>query len=164
MSKQFLSGERMIDKLFEILVVAPNIYLCGNGGSAANAIHIANDWVSVGLRAQALVSDIATVTAIANDFGYHLIFSKQLEVFGRKGDVLVLLSGSGESTNILAAAAKAAEIGMQIVVITGAWRDPAPKITEIARLSFRVGDDMQDAEGAQLFIGHAIYKLMKGAA
>lgn len=125
-------------KLAKAIKKAQRVYLCGNGGSAANAIHIANDLIAVGIKAQALTADIATLTAIANDFGYQQVFSRQLMVLGQPGDLLIALSGSGNSPNILNAVVTALDIGMEIVKIFGN----------------ELGENMQQAEETQIRLGH----------
>ena len=122
---------------------AKRVYLCGNGGSAANAIHIANDLIACGIRAHALTADIATLTAIANDFGYPWVFSHQVSLFGEPGDLLIALSGSGKSQNILAAIAAAEDIGMDVFRMFGG----------------ELG--MQSAEEAQLVLGHEAMRWLK---
>jgi len=112
----------VIDKLVELVAHANHVYLCGNGGSAANAIHIANDLVSTGIKAYPLTADIATLTAIANDFDYTDIFSRQLQVFGVSGDLLIALSGSGRSRNILRAIRTAKLQKMKTVAIFGTFK------------------------------------------
>ena len=84
------------------------IMFCGNGGSAGNAIHLANDFIygaglgyGKGLRVEALSANPAVLTCLANDIGYENIFSEQIRVKGNVGDVLIVLSGSGNSPNIL---------------------------------------------------------------
>lgn len=121
---------------------ARRTYLAGNGGSAANALHIANDLIACGIRAHALTGDVATLTAIANDEGFERVFVRQLEVFGTDRDVLILLSGSGRSPNILAAANYGRHIGMAVHEIFGA----------------AMGMDMQQAEEYQIRLGHALRK------
>ena len=86
------------------------VFLCGNGGSAGNAVHLANDFLygiskirGSGLRVHALPANTAVLTCLANDEGYDSIYSLQLAVQARAGDVLVVLSGSGNSANILKA-------------------------------------------------------------
>src|SRR5687767_1570316 len=106
-------------KLAKAIKKANRVYLCGNGGSAANAIHIANDLISCGVRAQALTGDIATFSAIANDFDYESVFSRQLECLGSPGDLLLALSGSGRSPNILKAIQAAKDQGMTSFAIVG---------------------------------------------
>lgn len=135
--------------LTEAIRKAKRVYLIGNGGSAANAIHIANDLVSCGISAQALL-DIATVTAIANDYGYEHIFSRQIEVFGNKGDLLICLTGSGNSKNILNAIETAKARGMDTFVITGGGK--------AATISPHIltDDNMQLSEERQLILGHEV--------
>lgn len=91
-----------------------NIFICGNGGSSANAQHIANDFIYgvgvakdkkqkniKGLKIEALTSNANIVTCLANDIGYENIFSYQLSVKAKKGDLIIILSGSGNSSNVL---------------------------------------------------------------
>jgi D-sedoheptulose 7-phosphate isomerase len=138
------------------------VFLCGNGGSAANAIHIANDLVSCGVRAQALTGDVATLTAIANDFDYESIFSRQLEVFGSAGDLLVALSGSGRSPNILKALQAAKDKGMEAWAIVGEFNQDSPA-THIATHSMKWGKDMQEAEEKQVYLGHKVMRWLKSS-
>lgn len=115
---------------------AKRIYIIGNGGSYANAQHIANDLIACGIKAFTI--DPATLTATANDYGYEFIFSYWLHAVGEAGDLLIALSGSGRSPNILKALNTANLIGMDIWCEFGAAK----------------GLDMQQAEEAQLHIGH----------
>ena len=131
---------------------AKRVYICGNGGSAANAMHIVNDLVSVGVRAHSL-TEVATLTAIANDFGYEHVFSRQLKVYGEAGDLLIALSGSGNSPNILKALETAKHLGMSSWLITG--NDKAKGILLADDFSIK-GGNMESAEEAQLFIGHCL--------
>jgi D-sedoheptulose 7-phosphate isomerase len=100
------------------------IYFIGNGGSAATAAHFAND-LAIGtncsarpFRALSLCDNQAVVTAIANDFGYEHVFSRQLQVLGRPGDVLVAISASGNSPNLLRAVEYAQRSDIRTVGIT----------------------------------------------
>ncbi len=103
------------------------LFLCGNGGSAATASHLANDLgkgASYGrqgprFRVIALTDNIPWITALANDVSYDVVFAEQLRNLGQSGDVLLAISGSGNSPNILAAAAAAREIGMEVIGWTG---------------------------------------------
>ena len=86
------------------------IYLCGNGGSAGNAIHLANDFLygvgiknGVGMRVEALSANPAVLTCLANDIGYEQIYAEQIRVKANPGDVLLVLSGSGNSPNVVKA-------------------------------------------------------------
>ena len=87
-----------------------SVYLCGNGGSAANAIHLANDLLygagisnGAGLKVEALTANPAVITSLANDVGFADIFAEQLRVKAHAGDVLIALSGSGNSPNVVKA-------------------------------------------------------------
>lgn len=98
---------------------------CGNGGSAADAQHFSAELVGrfererIGLPAIALTTDNCTLTAIANDYGYDLVFSKQISAIGKKNDVLFAISTSGNSPNIVQAINAAHEKKMKIVAMTG---------------------------------------------
>lgn len=146
--------------LAECIKAAKRVYLAGNGGSAANAIHIANDLVSCGIRAQALTADVSTLTAIANDFGYEHVFSRQIEVFGEPGELLLVLSGSGRSPNILAALTKARALGMKTGGVFGAWNG-MHEMMQLADCCVVFGKDMQDAEDHQLTVGHEVLRWLK---
>ena len=138
------------------------IYICGNGGSAANAIHIANDFiygaavgksrVTSGARVEALSSNSAVLTCLANDLDYKYIFSEQIRVKGESGDMLVCLSGSGNSQNILEAISIATDIGMSSWSIVG-YDGGAAKTMSSRSIHFEI-DDMQIAEDAQLLAAH----------
>ena len=149
-------------RLAEDISAAKRVYLAGNGGSAANAIHIANDLVSCGIRAQALTADVSTLTAIANDFGYEHVFSRQLEVFGEPGDLVLVLSGSGRSPNILAALAKAKALGVKSWGLFGAWNG-LHEMAKLADCCIVFGKDMQEAEDHQLKVGHEVLRWLKEA-
>ncbi len=101
--------------------------ICGNGGSAADAQHLATEFVSTltldhprpSIAAVALTTDTSALTAIANDFGVEGMFSRQVEALGRTGDVLIAISTSGDSANVLRAAEKARELGLGVIALTG---------------------------------------------
>lgn len=142
---------------------AKRTYICGNGGSAANAIHIANDLVACGVRAEALTADVATLTAIANDHAYEDIFARQVRCKGEKGDILLVLSGSGQSKNVLAALSVARSMGMQTWAVVGNYghgKGPIPHAEHIIRR----GGNMQEAEEAQLKLGHEAMRWLKNAS
>lgn len=134
------------------------VFLCGNGGSAANAMHLANDWALIsrgqpaGLRVEALSANPAVVTTLANDFGYERIFSDQIEVKGRAGDLLLGLSGSGNSRNVIVALEAAVAKGMNTAAIVGYSGGTCREAAQLC-LHFPV-DDMQVAEDLQLIVGH----------
>ena len=148
-------------KLAKAIKKARRVYLCGNGGSAANAIHMANDLVSCGIKAQPLPADIATVTAIANDFDYAQVYSRQVQVHAEKGDLLIVLSGSGNSPNILAALAEAQVKGIESFAIVGEYQETQAE--KLATHTIRWGKDMQDAEEKQLYLGHKVMRWLKAS-
>jgi len=137
------------------------IYLCGNGGSAGNAIHLANDFLygagvtrGIGLRVEALTANPAVLTCLANDIGYENIFSEQLRVKANIGDVLVVLSGSGNSPNVVRALEMGDSLGMATFAILGYSGGKCKEIAQYA-IHFEI-DDMQIAEDLQLIIGHMV--------
>lgn len=101
------------------------LLIIGNGGSAADAQHIAAEIIGrykqdrPGYAALALTTDTSALTAIANDYGFEQVFARQVEGLGRRGDVLLALSTSGRSPNILAALRKARELGLVTIGFTG---------------------------------------------
>ncbi len=118
--------ERGAHILHEVVKNGNRLFVCGNGGSAADAQHFAAEWVCKykkerrSLPAIALTVNTATITAIGNDYGYEHVFERQIEALGKKGDVLVAITTSGASKNILSAVAKAKELGLTVIVLTGA--------------------------------------------
>jgi D-sedoheptulose 7-phosphate isomerase len=124
--RQTLSAILVIaDKIANTLRAGGKLMLAGNGGSAADAQHIAAEFLSrfaadrKPLAAIALTTDTATLTAIGNDYGYEHVFERQLRGLGRKGDVFIALSTSGRSANVLAALKAARAIGITTIGFTG---------------------------------------------
>lgn len=113
------------------LRVGGRVLLCGNGGSATDAQHIAAELVGrfyknrPALDAEALTVNTASLTAIGNDFGFDQILSRQVEAKGRKGDVLVGITTSGNSPNVIRALEKGREKGLTLIGLTGANREAA---------------------------------------
>ena len=122
---------------------AKRVYLIGNGGSAANAIHICNDLLACGIKAYTL--DIASLTASANDYGYETVFYRWISAVGEEGDLLIALSGSGTSSNIVKAIEIAEIKGMETFLVTDYLRTM----------------DMQQSEEQQLFSGHEVMRWLK---
>ena len=137
------------------------VFLCGNGGSAGNAIHLANDFLygtakktGGGIRAIALPANTAVLTCLANDIGYDYIFSEQLAVQAQKGDLLIALSGSGNSENIVRALEQASAMEVKSFAILGFSGGKSMQLADSA-IHFPV-DDMQIAEDLQLIVGHMV--------
>lgn len=107
------------------LLADGKILACGNGGSAADSQHFAAELLNrfererPGLAAIALTTDTSTLTSIANDYDYQQVFSKQVQALGKPGDVLLAISTSGGSRNVLAAVVAAHDRGMKVVALTG---------------------------------------------
>ncbi|QRX84049.1 phosphoheptose isomerase [Glaciimonas sp. PAMC28666] len=114
-----------VELMFSALSNGNKILCCGNGGSAADSQHFAAELVGrfererLPLPAMALSTDTSIITAIANDYSYNEIFSKQVQAFGQAGDVLLAFTTSGNSANILAAIDVALERDMRVVALTG---------------------------------------------
>ena len=135
------------------------VYLCGNGGSAGNAEHLANDFLfgagrraGRGLRVEALGANSAVVTALANDIGYDQIYAEQIKIKAHPGDILLVLSGSGNSPNVVKALESGNAKGMKTFAILGF---SGGRCKELAQhpIHFAI-DDMQIAEDLQLVVGH----------
>ncbi len=114
-----------VELMFMALSNGNKILACGNGGSAADCQHFAAELVGrfererLPLPAMALTTDSSILTAIGNDYGYQDIYSKQVQAFGQSGDVLLAISTSGNSSNIVAAIEAALERDMRVVALTG---------------------------------------------
>ena len=130
--------------LISKVIRADRVFVIGNGGSYANAMHICNDLLLCGKPAFTL--DPATLTAFANDFGYEGVFARWLQVVGSPGDLLIALSGSGTSENILAAMDVADHKNMQV------WLES----------NYLKECDMQASEERQLLMGHNLMRALRG--
>jgi D-sedoheptulose 7-phosphate isomerase len=136
-----------------------NIYLCGNGGSAGNAIYMANDFLygagtrfGCRLRVEALSANSAVITCLANDLGYDHILAEQLRVKGNRGDVLIVISGSGNSPNVVKALHTANSLEMGTFAVPGFSGGQCKELAQHP-IHFSM-DDMQIAVDIQLIIGH----------
>jgi D-sedoheptulose 7-phosphate isomerase len=154
------------DCLWEARHLKRQVFLCGNGGSAANAIHIANDFLYgvsknsyAAIKVHALTANQSILTCLANDISYDEIFSYQLEALAQKDDVLIVLSGSGNSPNIVKAIQTAKIIGMKAFAILGY---DGGRCLEITDNSIHIPiNDMQISEDMQLVIGHMIMQWLR---
>jgi len=143
------------------------LLLCGNGGSAADCQHIAGELVSVlnqsfprpGLAALAMTTDSSILTASANDFGYEGIFERQTQALARPGDVLIGISTSGNSENVVRALRYAAAHDVRTLVLTGA---SGGKMTDVAEIAIRVPSAVvQHIQEAHITIGHVLCDLVE---
>jgi D-sedoheptulose 7-phosphate isomerase len=153
--------------LTECLASSGKILLCGNGGSAADCQHIAAEFVSVlnqsflrpGLAAIALTTDTSILTAIANDFGYGGVFERQVQALGKPGDVLIGLSTSGNSENVLRAFVYARQHRIKTVGLTGT---PGGKFGNACDICIRVpAESTQFIQESHIMIGHIVCDLVE---
>ena len=151
----------LAEDLLECWRTGRQVFLCGNGGSAGNAIHLANDLLygvarkaGGGMRVNALSSNPAVITCLANDVGYDQIYSEQLAVMASSGDLLIALSGSGNSPNIVKSIEQAKKMGVKSYAVLGYSGGKCKEIADVA-IHFPV-DDMQVAEDLQLVVGHML--------
>jgi D-sedoheptulose 7-phosphate isomerase len=129
--------QRAGDLICSTLTKGNKILICGNGGSAADAQHIAAElvgryeqqrrsWPSI-----ALTTDTSALTALSNDFGYEEVFARQIAGLGMRGDLLIAISTSGKSVNVVKAAEKARELGCYVIGLTGETREPLAALCDI---------------------------------
>ncbi|MDP2287948.1 MAG: SIS domain-containing protein [Actinomycetota bacterium] len=154
------SIQKAADCIATCLTSGGTVYFAGNGGSAADAQHLAAelmgrfDFERAPLKAICLNTDTSLLTAIANDYGYDSVFSRQIHGHAARGDVAVLISTSGESPNIVAALKAAHEIGVRTIGLTGS---PESMLAKECDIALAVGtfatSHVQEAHGA---IGHAM--------
>ncbi len=145
----------------EALGAGRTVFFAGNGGSAAHAQHIATEYVvryrpvkRKAAAALALSTDSSLLTAAGNDLGFEQIFARQIEAHGRKGDLLVLVSTSGKSADLLAAARAARAAGMKVVGLLAAGGGPLAQLVDLAII---VPTDVAPlAQEIQLAIDHHV--------
>src|SRR6201990_3636145 len=159
--------ERLAYDLRDCWQTGRQVFFCGNGGSGGNANHLANDFLYAlsktrgsGLRVHSLSSNPSVITCLANDEGYDQVFSLQLAVLARKGDVLITFSGSGNSPNILKALDESKKLGMTSYAVLGFTGGKAKAMADVP-IHFDV-DDMQIAEDAQMIGGHMLLQWLHG--
>ena len=136
------------------------IFFCGNGGSAADAQHIAAELSGRfykdrgALYAEAFHVNTSFLTAVANDYGYEHVFARAVQAYCHKGDVLFLLSTSGNSKNILLAAEKAKNIGVKIVAFTG---QDGGELAGMADIVLKIpSNDTARIQEAHILLGHTL--------
>lgn len=153
------------ETLSEVFRQGGKALFCGNGGSAADAQHIAAELSGrfytdrPPLYAEALHVNSSYLTAVANDYGYERVFSRMVEAAGRSGDVLVAISTSGNSPSILEAAAKARQIGMIVIGMTGA---SGGKLAAHCDLLLNVpSTDTPRIQEVHILIGHIMCEIVE---
>lgn len=149
----------------ETLEAGGKLMFCGNGGSAADAQHLATEYVvrfrrdGRPLPAVALTTDTSLLTAAANDYGFAQVFARQVDALGRPGDLLFLHSTSGESENLLEAARRASRRGVRTVALLA--RGGGRLKEEVDAALVLPTDHSARAQELQLAVGHAICDLVE---
>lgn len=145
------------------------LLFAGNGGSAADAQHLAAEYVGIGLPALALTTDSSVLTALGNDFGFDQVFAHQVRALGRRGDMLFLHSTSGSSPNILAAAQLALELEVDVCGLVAKGGGRFSEYFQGAGWAYRgtvagyvvPTDSTSMAQEAHLAIGHIVFEAVR---
>lgn len=141
------------------------VLICGNGGSAADAQHMAAEMVGRmlidrrPLPAIALTTDSSNLTAIGNDFGYDVVFEKQVQALARKEDVLLAISTSGNSKNVILAVEAAKKVGAKVITLTGGT---GGKLKDMGEISINVsgGKNSSRIQESHIFAVHSLVDLL----
>jgi D-sedoheptulose 7-phosphate isomerase len=152
--------ERAARVVADALAGGGQVLFCGNGGSAADAQHLAAELVGrlakerPAYRAVALTTDSSVLTAVGNDYGYAEVFARQVQGIGRRGDVLVAISTSGRSENVLRAAAAAKQAGLAVIALLGPVHSPLDATADVA---LHVDGELAGlVQQGHITVGHAI--------
>lgn len=159
--------EELARAMLETIKSGHKILLFGNGGSAADSIHIAAELVGrfrkerKALPAIALAANISSVTALGNDYNFDYIFERQVEAFGNKGDAAIGISTSGSSKNVVRGILKASRMGLKTAALTG---NKIGELCKIADICIRVpSDSTPRIQEAHIAIGHIVCELIDDA-
>jgi D-sedoheptulose 7-phosphate isomerase len=161
----------VIGEAAKLMIAAINnggkVMFCGNGGSAADSQHIAAEFVGRfilkrrALPAIALTTNTSTLTAIANDFSYEDVFARQVQAIAKSGDVLVGISTSGKSKNVVNAVRAARESGCKIVAMTGST---GGELADLVDVCVKVpSDNTQRIQECHILIGHILCGLVESS-
>ena len=151
-----------IDLILESFANEKKIMFMGNGGSAADAQHMSAEFVSrfmfdrPGLASIALTTDTSALTAIGNDYGFDMLFARQIQALGNDGDLLIAYSTSGTSPNILKGMEAAREKGIRIVGLTGI-RKPAQAMINLCNIAIQIPSESTPyIQEGHLVVGHIL--------
>jgi len=166
-SIQFEQVSAFVEALVDARLHHRSVYFIGNGGSSSTASHMATDLgvgsqrVGAGVRAISLVDNVAVVTATGNDEDFTEIFSRQISLLARPGDILVAISASGNSPNVVAAVRAARDVPMTVVALTGFTGGTLRGLADIVvHVDTEVGD-YGPAEDAHLVVNHMVTELLR---
>ncbi|HZP24431.1 MAG TPA: SIS domain-containing protein [Terriglobales bacterium] len=167
LASQEAAFQRAADLLIGCLLRGSKIVWCGNGGSAADAQHLAAELVGrfrrprCALNSFALTADVSVLTAISNDFGFEKVFERQVEALCQPGDVVVGLSTSGDSGNVCGALRRARQLHISTVAITG---EGGGRLAEFADICLRVpSTDTARIQEAHILLGHMLCESVDAA-
>ncbi|MCX7828543.1 MAG: SIS domain-containing protein [Thermanaerothrix sp.] len=158
--------EEAADLIAGALLKGGKLLLCGNGGSAADCQHVAAEFVCRlsasrprgPMAALALTTDTSFITACSNDYSFDLVFARQVRGLGRPGDVLMAISTSGSSRNVVLAAEEAKKIGIPVVSLTG----PGGQLPRIADVAIMVdSSDTAVIQNVHLALEHALCRMVE---
>lgn len=157
--------QKIVDVITSALNSGNKILFAGNGGSASDCNHLVTELVSKfyndrrALAAISLCANNSTITAIANDYGFEKVFSRQIEALGQKGDVLVAISTSGNSKNIIEALKKAKELGIIVIGLSG--QNPC-QMDNLCDFILKVPSlDTPIIQESHIMLGHLICRLVE---
>ena len=163
-------GLRVADAARRIATVYDNggkVLLCGNGGSASDALHFSAELLCryekerQPLAAVALPADTAALTAAGNDYDFSQVFSRQISGLGKRGDVLIVFTTSGQSPNLLEATKAATAAGLSVIALTGRDGGPLSRLLDTTDLELRVpSDSTAHIQEAHAIIIHCICNLI----
>jgi D-sedoheptulose 7-phosphate isomerase len=169
---KILADEKFIKQIADVAAILADafrkgnrLYLCGNGGSAADAQHLAAEFTGrfysdrEPLPAEALHVNTSFLTAVANDYSYDQIYERAIKAHGRKGDMLIGISTSGNSKNIILAQEEAKKRGMIVISLTG---ETGGKMKDSCDYLFNVpSKDTPRIQESHILIGHIICQLVE---
>lgn len=172
--QKLLDSQNLMDLIQEVALKCVEVYkngnktlIAGNGGSAADAQHIAGEFVSrfyfdrPGLASMALTTDTSIITAIGNDYGYEKLFSRQVQANGKKGDMFIGISTSGNSTNVIEALKECKEKGIITVGLTG---KKGGEMAEMCDYCIKVpSNETPRVQEAHILVGHIICAVVEEA-
>lgn len=170
MSKIYFDSEdTIIDKIISIIRLIKDCFnkegkliFIGNGGSCSQSEHIATEFVCINLPAISLTSNISTITALGNDFGYENVFSRQLESLANEKDILIVLSTSGNSMNILNAVNTATSKNIKVVGMTGESGGKLKSVLSKNDILIQIpSDSTQRIQEYHLIIMHIIFEIFR---
>jgi len=157
--------EEIAEAFISCLKKGGKVIFCGNGGSAADSQHLAAELIGRfqkdrrALAALALTANTSIITSLANDFGFDCVFVKQVEGLAKKGDLLVALSTSGDSENVIAAVKQAKKMKVKTVSFTGGDGGKLAKLTDISLII--PSHNTARIQEAHITVGHAICQLVE---